>query len=446
VFFVPEPDLLVPPYTDPLDAEWTAYFPAVEGDSVTWTDCDPVFEGLGPAEARALHAPEAERLYLETVAEIERWARYAPEQARPREEWAGVILWWRSRMTCHEDTAVSLGLTREALGHHEAALALTPDTSLQQRIDLSLMRLAAGQASASEMADEVDSLVSLMGDSRDGRYSVPSWTAANVYLAAGQPAKAIDRMRGIWVEESRSTRDPIDRETRYDYGDVFQQMGEIRVLGAVGALGPRLDRAIAEVNWAWAAPRHEDPERRRAVLRRSSAVGERSPTADIRPALALDGDARDTWFADWGDLADTLPDVWRGFLAVDSARAAGADSVAAAAAGRQWLAAAVEHVEAMERPFAADLFITGLLAQRVGDHARAASLFGRVESCPLKLRLIDVGWGLSRLSSYYRARSLEALGRHQEAAAERQWLAGEWSAAEPECAARVERRLAQGPG
>ena len=44
---------------------------------------------------------------------------------------------------------------------------------------------------------------------------------------------------------------------------------------------------------------------------------ERSQTADIRPALALDAGARDLWFSEWGDLEESTPDIWRGFLAVE---------------------------------------------------------------------------------------------------------------------------------
>jgi len=435
VFLVPDGDVLVPPYTDPDDVEWDAVFPLLEGDSIAWTACNPVFEEMDRAEARLRYAPDAKWLFDESIEEIERWARFAPDQARPREEWADMVLWWRSRLACDADTAVSAGLAREALGHLEAARALTPDTTPQQEISHALLRLAAGRTDAATTALLVDSIVEGMEPPAAGEYATPSWTAANVFLAAGMPAKAIERMRGIWVQESRSTLDPavplsdedLHPEARYDYGDIFQHMGEIRVLGAVGATGPRLDKAVAEVNWAWSAPRNPDHERRRAVLRRSTAVRERARSADIRPALALDREARTLWFSEWGDLEETIPDVWRGLLAMDE----GPDSAVA------WLEPAVEQLEAMSRPYATDYFITGLLAQAAGDDETAADLFARVEICPLRLRLIDIGWGLSRLSRLYRARSLERLGRDAEAAAEYSRVAADWSEAEPECAEKA---------
>ncbi|MEK6253527.1 MAG: hypothetical protein N2B05_02410, partial [Gemmatimonadales bacterium] len=341
---------MVPPYTDPQDVEWEALFPMLEGDSIIWTPCVGLFDGVEPAEARMRYAPAARQLFDESMEEIERWARFAPDQARPREEWADMVLWWRSRLACDADTAMSNALTREALKQMEAALALTPDTTPQQKISHAVIRMAAGLADAAETAGVVDSALLEMGPPRAGEFAAPSWMAANAFLAAGQPAKAIERMRGIWVKESRSVLDPAvpvsegqeHPEARHDYGDVFQQMGEMRVLGAVGAVGPRLDRAVAEVNWSWSSPSYPDQARRRAVLRRSSSVRERSQTADIRPALALDAEARELWVSEWGDLEESIPDLWRGFLAVEERP----DSAAI------WLRSALEQLDALSRPYA----------------------------------------------------------------------------------------------
>jgi tRNA A-37 threonylcarbamoyl transferase component Bud32/tetratricopeptide (TPR) repeat protein len=440
MFMVPEGDRLVPPYTDPDDVEWEAVFPKLQGDTIVWTPCVGLFEGEERAQARIRYAPDARRLYDESMAEIERWARFAPDQARPQEEWADMVLWWRSRLACDADTAVSAGLTREALSHLEAALALTADTTPQRKISHSVLRMAAGLADAAQTAGIVDSALMEMDSPGTGEYATPSWTAANAYLAAGQPAKAIERMRGIWVQESRSALDPAvpvaaeaeNPDARHDYGDVFQHMGEIRILGAVGAVGPRLDAAIAEVTWVWSELRHSDPDRRRAVLRRSS-VRERSRTADIRPALALDAAARSLWFSDWGDLEETIPDVWRGLLALE----AGPDSAAV------WLQPSVEQLGRMPRLYATEYFITGLLAQQVGDHETAVDLLGRVQSCTQRVRLLDVGWGLSRLSRLYRARSLERLGRETEAVAEYARVVAEWADAEPEVLEKVEEARRQ---
>jgi len=111
MFMVPEGDRLVPPYTDPDDVEWEALFPNLEGDSIVWKPCVGLFEGAEQAQARIRYAPDARRLYDESMAEIERWARFAPDQARPQEEWADMVLWWRSRLACDADTAMSAELT-----------------------------------------------------------------------------------------------------------------------------------------------------------------------------------------------------------------------------------------------------------------------------------------------------------------------------------------------
>jgi hypothetical protein len=259
------------------------------------------------------------------------------------------------------------------------------------------------------------------------QYVSPSWTVTNAYLAAGQPAKAIERMRGIWIDEARSVQDPADEaKTRYEYGDVFQPMGEIRVLGAAGATGAKLDAAVETVSSVWA-----EPTARRGVVLRWSTSRERARSADIRPALALDSEMRDLWFSEWGDLEQGIPPLWKGLLATEQQ----SDSTAA------WLEQAAGRLETMRRPFATEYFLTGLLAQRAGDDEVAADLFGKIQQCPLNVKSLDVGWGLSRLSRLYRARSLERLGRYDEAAAEYAVVAAEWADGGPEITDQVEEAV-----
>ena len=425
--FITRADMeLIPPYTDPLDAEWFALFPRIEADTIAWADCKQMFEGLERAEARAAHRETAEHLYDESIAEIERWTRYAPDHARPREEWADMVSWWHSRQDCAGDTTVTRGLAREALGHLEAALSLSPDTTPQQMIKRALLRLAVGQAGPVETARAVDAVAPELEESGSGIYAAPSWTAANAYMAAGQPAKAIERMRGLWSIESRSAVDPAEEdEVYYDYGDVFQALGEIRVLGAVGYTGPELAAATTAVDAEWTDPGRR--ARARAVLRQSS-VSERARSADIRPAVALDRGMGALWFSEWDDLEENRAPLWRAFLAVNDQP----DSAAI------WLDEAVERLERMYRPFPTDYFLHGLLAQRLGEHETAAGLFGRMQECPLSVASLDVGWGLTTLARLYRARSLEALGRNEEAVSEYARVVSEWADAEPEVHDKVE--------
>ena len=424
--FIARADLeLIPPYTDPLDAEWFAFFPRIEADTIAWADCKQMFKGLERAEARAMHRGTAEHLYDESIAEIERWTRYVPDHARPREEWADMVSWWHSRQDCATDTAVTRGLAREALGHLEAALSLSPDTTPQQKIKHALLRMAAGQADPAQTARIVDAVAPELEESGNGVYAAPSWTAANAYLAAGQPAKAIERMRGLWAIESRSTIDPaIEEEVYYDYGDVFQAMGEIRLLGSLGCTGAELVAAASAVDAEWTDPSR--PVRARAVLRHSS-VSERARNADIRPAVALDPAMTALWFSEWDDLEENRAPVWKALLAVTDQP----DSAAS------WLGEAVERLESMYRPFPTDYFLHGLAAQSLGDHEAAARLFGRMQECPLRVELMDVGWGLTTLARLHRARSLEALGRNEEAAREYAAVAERWADSGSELAGAV---------
>jgi len=419
MFIVDTADDLVPPYTDPPDAEWHSLFPTLEGDSIAWVPCVGLFDEAGRAEARARYRQVAKRVYEEGLSEIERWARVSPNHPRPREEWADMILWWHSRQACDTDTAVANGLLREALGHWEAALSYTADTTAQQRITHAVLRMAVRLADPVATAAIVEEAVAGLRATSHGQYEAGSWMAANAFLAAGQPNRALERMRGIWVDDARSALDPTaEEETYYDYGPVHQDLGEIGVLGAVGATGAPLAAAVEAVNRTWTEPAR--PERARAVLRYSS-VRERARSADIRPALALDADMRELWFSEWGDLEEKRAPIWMGMLAAD----AGSDS------GAVWLTEAVEGLDSMYRPFATEYFVSGLLAQRVGEDETAAGLFGRIGSCPLNLTHLDVGWGLTTLSRLYRARSLERLSRLDEAAAEYRAVAQAWVSAEP---------------
>jgi hypothetical protein len=282
-----------------------------------------------------------------------------------------------------------------------------------------------GSANSWQTARIVDEIVATMDAAGNGREPVPSWAAANAFLAAGHPSKAIERMRGIWVLESRSAADPKDEESRYGYGEVFQRMGEIRILGGAGATGPQLDAAFDHVDRAWTAS--SAPLRKRAVLRRSSAT-ERHPSADIRPALAQDPASRALWLSEWGDLAPLMPPVWKGYLALNDSP----DS------STFWLDSALVELDALQRPLAADYFVTALLAQSAEEHGTAEDLLHRVQTCPLDIDVLDISWGLSRLSRLYRARSLERLGRGPEALEEYSRFVEEWSEAEPELRPKVE--------
>jgi len=424
--FIARADLeLIPPYTDPLDAEWFVFFPRIEADTIAWADCKQMFKGLERAEARTIHRGTAEHLYDESIAEIERWTRYAPDQARPREEWADMVSWWLSRQDCATDAAVTRGLVREALGHLEAALSLSPDITPQQKIKHALLRMAAGQADPAQTARIVDAVAPELEESGNGVYAAPSWTAANAYMAAGEPAKAIERMRGLWSIESRSTIDPaVEEEVYTDYGDVFQALGEIRVLGAVGYTGPDLTAAASAVDAEWTDSSR--PVRARAVLRQGS-VSERARNADIRPAVALDPTMTALWFSEWDDLEENRAPVWKALLAVNDQP----DSAAV------WLGEAVERLERMYRSFPTDYFLHGLVAQSLGDDEAAADLFGRMQECPLSVTSMDVGWGLTTLARLYRGRSLEALGRNEEAALEFASVAERWADSGSELAGAV---------
>jgi hypothetical protein len=136
---------------------------------------------------------------------------------------------------------------------------------------------------------------------------------------------------------------------------------------------------------------------------------------------------RALWFSEWGDLEERRTPVWKALLAVDD----DPDSAAV------WLGDAIEQLDSMHRPFPTDYFLTGLLAQRLGEDETAVRLLGEIQECPLDVTSLDVGWGLSTLARLYRARSLEALGLRDEAVLDYAAVARSWAAGGPEVAGFV---------
>jgi hypothetical protein len=295
------------------------------------------------------------------------------------------------------------------------------DTTPASRIRLAMLRLAAGRIGALQAVAMVEAGLSEAEGVGEEQGPAHSETAANAFLAAGRPGRAIELLQAAWIPERRGARDPADG-TLYDFGDVFDALQEIRLLGAVGATGARLGGAVEAVDRVWSEP--DFTPRARSVLQWSTSLNERAPGADIRPALAQDEAMRQVWFSAWGgDLDEKMTPVWRGLVALNSEP----DSAA------EWLDPALERLAHMQRPYPTDYFITALLAQSLGEHQTAEELFRRAAECPLHVRALDVGWGLSRLSRLYRARSLMRLGRDAEGMAQYEAVAKDWAEADAEC-------------
>jgi tetratricopeptide (TPR) repeat protein len=420
------------PFEDSFDIPGEGFFPQLIEDSISWIPCADFDRALWQAGA---YVQMAETLYEESLKDIETWARFAPDQPRPQEEWAAMLLRWQSRQACDSDTALALELTREALEHTEIALGLRSDTTPSSRIRLAMLRLAAGRIDALQAVAMVEAGLREAESAGEGQGPAHSLTAANAFLAVGRPGRAIELLHAAWIPERRGARDPADG-TMYDHGDVFDALQEIRLLGAVGATGERLAGAVEAVGRVWSEP--DFSPRARSVLQWSVSLNERDPGADIRPALAQDAAMRRVWFSGWGDdLDEKMTPVWRGLVALDAEPERAAE----------WLEPALERLEHMQRPYPTEYFITAVLAQSLGEHETAEDLLRKAAECPLHVRALDVGWGLSPLSRLYRARSLTALGRAAEARSEYAAVAKEWAEADAECAElAMEARRGAGPG
>ncbi len=394
---------LIPPWRAPQAEDQPGFCPLL-ADSLVWIPSDE-FAPARLAEARA----GAASLYNETSRMIQMWADYAPDQARPREEWSEWLLERRSTFGCDADPARISEITSQALVNKQIELELKGDTTPGDLVRLANLLLATGEDSTAE------SLVRTAIQQADDP-SLPTAKrlpaeAANLYMATGRPSEAIEFVAPAFADMTFSVPDPRDGSV-VSSGDIEPTFSFLVVLGATGFGGPPLVAVFEDLDRRWSAPGFT--ERERAVLHRG-ALGW------INPAVLLAPDVQRAWFRDMEAQEIDVPLLWRGLLAVDE------DPRSA----EQCLEQVSDSLAASADPNPTDLYLAGILAERLGRHTLAVDHFERFEACPVGVNRFDRYWGLRSLALLHRAKALEMLGRRAEAARAYRQFADAWREADP---------------
>jgi tetratricopeptide (TPR) repeat protein len=363
-------DELIAPWGDQSPYRARA-FCAVVLDSIEWVT-KPAFDSLDAS----LVETGAIRLFDQSVQSIRRWADFAPSLAQPREEIAAAMLARRARLRVAAPESID-SLARLALESATQALALTRDTLPVDLLRLGSLYLGVGDlAEADALTEEALKRYGGVGSAGE----TPPRSAPNVFLALGQPMRALSLV-------SNPTKEAFRPDTVADsliaYGGAEVVLDRIRVLGATGVGGSLLRRELAELHRIWSPPRYS--ERQVRLLRRAE-------TLDLAVALALD----DSALAAWDDELGLDAPLWRALVVSQR------DSVTARALLRQAMETETPTISGATRTF-----LLGLTAARIGDHGQAAELFGALDSLPLQLSRLDMGWGLRSLSYLLRARSFK---------------------------------------
>ncbi|MCC7131697.1 MAG: protein kinase [Gemmatimonadales bacterium] len=364
-------------------------FCPVAGEAISWrTEAE-----FARIDSTAVRAGEA-RLLETRIRLLRRWAAYAPEEAKPRRELGVALLTMRARLgLAAPELSDSLG--GEALRLHIEALALDPDTTRNELWHLASLHLAAGDpGGAVEWAERA-----LRRPAPDPP-SPPPVQAANVFLALGQPTRALAALasdgRQRFVQDDSTGR-------LVAFGGAEFVIDRIRVLGASGVIGPDLLRELREVDRLWSSPRYS--RRDRQVLYRAGALR-------VAPALVADSAALAAWDRGAGSPRGGL---WEMLVnpPTDAATVAG------------WLSAAVPG-DAAGLSDVSRTYLLGALAIRGGHPALAARLLARVDSIALDLDVLEIGWALRPVSSLLRGRALEAVGDRRGALVAFQRVVDSW--------------------
>lgn len=346
-------------------------------DSIEWVEAD----ALATLDERHLLAG-AQRFLDEAMVELRRWSAYAPDDPQPEEELAAWLLARRELVPRTAPPSAWDSLAAEALRHTERAVARKRDTTPEDLVRLGGLYLATGEVGRALLVT-VRAVDALEPDDGGAARPVPA-AAANVFLATGQVARAVP----VVVHQARQRRMTVwdSLEERHHDVRAGEVLARLRVYGATAVRGSTLHAAFGDLERTWTRAGYGAHQTR--VIRRAV-------TRWIRPALALDHEVMTYWFAGWEPRDPALA----GLLV----------SRADSAAARRHLQRGARELEArFNAP--ATVYLLGVLAQRLGDHQQAITLFERLDRWPLDFQTVNEAWGLRSLSHLWRARSYETIG------------------------------------
>jgi tetratricopeptide (TPR) repeat protein len=394
----PRPDLLVG-WEAPTPEGQIPFCP-VALDSLVWL---PRETASGPLRATAVRG--AERVEREWNRLLHWWAGVSPRSAKPRSELAAVALDRRRRAGVTVPERID-SLARFALRYTGEALTLEGDTAPHELVWLGALHLGAGNVdSAIEFTERGLTILERRGE-------LQPWYAANAFLAAGQPTRALEIVGR--ADMRQYIPDPSDGHL-IAFGGAKGHIDRARVLGAAGVVGSPLRRELEAIVRVWRAP--EYTARERAVLRGNVLD-------QLAIPLSLDRDALDWWL----DGSEPASPLWQVLLLGQS------DPASARAQLR-----GARDVRFAESDGTYEAFLLGRAASQVGDHALAVQQFARLDSIPLRLDVLKTAWGFRALSYLLRAEAYHALGRSDSAAAYAERFIGAWTDADSLARPLVER-------
>ena len=346
-------------------------------DSITWLVAEEYF-----ALPFSVKIEGANRLMEQWNRLVRRWASYAPDEPKPLRELTTAILDKRRHLGDTPPRIID-SLTRLALNYTTQALALQHDTLPGDLARLGSLYLGVG---------DLDTALALTDEAFEalGPDAIPSF-AVNVYLAAGQPSRALAIVSTIsrrWYKEDPETGGLIS------YGGVEAATERIRVLAATGVGGELLERELAEIRRVWWGD--EYTAHQRDILRRDAVERIAIISGANHPALVSFASG-----LEWDEP------FWKVLLQAD------ADLTTTRA---QLLELVETDMPALSETSRA--FLLGLMASRAEEYALAAELFSRLDSLPSSLGGVDASWGLRTLSYRLRAEAYEAGGDAERA---REW-------------------------
>lgn len=349
-------------------------------DSIVW-----IPQPVSGQEGHQALVDQARAFHQEVGADLQRWLDFAP--ANPRAYMASAD--WLVDDAEYRATAGSTRpwseLLAPALARAERGIELSRDTTAGQLVAVANLRLAAGDVAAAVAA--VDRARSIAGASV--RRVVLSTAAANPYVAAGRYGDAYEVGFPAAAQEELTVRSPDGMPLRFQ---AEESLFRLRVLGSVGVVGLQVPATLREIEATWAEEGYSPDE---ADLLRRRFAGQ------LR--LALLGDSTSVT-RKWRSAFEAPPPEFRGLqLGVEDP-----------ARSRELLDSALATVVAGNAS-PTSVFLTGVLAQNLGEHESAIRTLALLDSMPLGIGSFREEWGLRTRSWRLRAISLEALDRAEEA-------------------------------
>jgi tetratricopeptide (TPR) repeat protein len=358
------------------DAQTRAFCP-VALDSIVWI-ASSEFASSDDLPFRT----GANRLFRQTVGELERWANFAPEQPRPLELLADAHLLQRQDLAvgAPERHAASAA---EALRFLSRALAMEPDTTPFDVARLANLHLAAGNPGAA-IAFARSALARYAASATGSADTIPAPQALiNVLVVSGQTSAALAITSS--VSGRRLVPDPETGEM-ISLTETVPNLERLRILGSSGVSGPLVRNELRRLQDAWAGLGHSP--RQRQILRESITSG-------IALNLAFDSVA----LSDWSRSVEIEEAWWLALSQSDTDPARAQEHLMRA---RDSLAR-----ESSSAPLS---FLLAVTAGKLGLHAEAIRLHSRLDSIPPSTTGFDSGWGLQVLSHFLRAEHYEHLG------------------------------------